>query len=219
MIPRENGGSVEAPLSLSRRGSSVFPPPIRHLADDGPLALLEAIQAGVDGVDVWPPFRLRLLAILRQECLDLGLHYSAAQICRVETAAAISPAIARELLRDLEDRLRDEQESLPRDIKGPDRMPLMRTLLEEIRMCVEETNAWQPHCSRLLDVIRQGCRELGLKFSLRQVDRLWDAITATPARIGDAVRELRNRLEDERSCESPARAADYNRQLSVGTAI
>jgi hypothetical protein len=186
-------------------------------SDDVALLLLEEIQSGVSASSPWPSFCSRLLSILRQECVDTDMPYSAAQAARIETAALADPGSAHALLRDLAGRIRDERESVSRQqINGPGRITILHAFLQEIQTSVEEATGWQPHCDRLLDTIRKGFRDLGMKFSLRQLDRVRTALNEGAAQVTDAVRELRNRLVDEQEHVLSARGSDREFQIAVG---
>jgi hypothetical protein len=185
--------------------------------DDVPFLLLEEIQSGTSASLPWPSFCFRLLSILRQECIDSGMSYSAAQAARIEAVALTDPRSACDLLRDLGCRLRDERESAPRtQATGSVRITLLHTLVQEIEVCVQEANGWQPHCDRLLETVRKGCLDLAMRFSLRQLDRLRRALEEGPAQVRDAVRELRNRMTDEQDDIALTRGPDRELQMAVG---
>jgi hypothetical protein len=172
-----------APLRLVPNLISLTAPETSN-PDDVPEIILDEIQSGAKDRPEWPSFCFRLLSILRQECLDAGLTYSAAQAARIETAARIAT---------------------------------LRILLEEILAAVNGANQWLPHCTRLLDTVRQGCRELGMKFSLLQIERLCGLIAA-PARLSGAVRELINRLCDEQEHAALISIPDYANPITAGIA-
>jgi len=54
----------------------------------------------------------RLVAAIKQRCLELGMEFSAVQAKRIEDALALDPERLQDLLRDLNNRLADEQEQI-----------------------------------------------------------------------------------------------------------
>ena len=172
----------------------------------------------------WEPFRVRLLEMLRHECLECGLTLSAAQVERIQASLTAEPSRTGDLLRDLRYRIADEEPAVallsqPR----PGRLGLMHRLIDEIQLTVEEqvpasTGAavpWPPHCISFLGLLEEGCMDLGLEFSLAQVRRIERAFTAGPERLGDLVRDLRNRVADEAGAPGVARHAPC--QLTAGS--
>src|SRR5579871_5207472 len=81
--------------------------------------MLDEIDAGSRGAARWPSFCLRLLAILKQECLRLNFRVAAAQVDRIEATEERDAELARDLLRDLRTRMSDE-ESASAPVRPPD---------------------------------------------------------------------------------------------------
>jgi hypothetical protein len=168
--------------------------------------VLDEIEAGVARASGWPAFCVRLLSILRQESVQAGFNLSTAQIERVEEMIEVSGEQASDLLRDLRNRIADEQRCTPMLIPlRSSRVALFQVLVREIEMTVKlEGNLWKSdsegcpsHCRRFVAAIKQGCVELGMEFSLAQVKRIENAIPLDPEPLGDLLRDLRNRLADE----------------------
>jgi hypothetical protein len=201
--------TVERPgstLRLIKTNPDVSDQQIRHVRTTHPGAngdllatLLAELQDGVKNADKWPPFCLRLLQLLKRECIQRNLRFSVLQVGRIEALAALDPVAARILLNDLGNRMRDEQDcSLPQNENQACRLETFDQLLQEVECSLRESSTWSPHCARLVEVVRRGCREMGLTFSLRQIDRLLAAIPTDFTFMIDLIRDLRNRLADER---------------------
>jgi hypothetical protein len=168
--------------------------------------LLDEIETGSHRLVPWPAFCLRLLGILKQECLRLDFRVAAAQIDRIEATEESDADLARELLRDLRTRMSDEERvSLPVG-KADDHPPeLLRAMVSEIEVSVLDaigdtscaSSPWPAHCSRLLATVRDGCAALGLRLTSTQVDRVEDAVTNGACQLRDVIRELGNRMLDE----------------------
>ncbi len=181
--------------------------------------LLEELENGVQTGN-WEPCHLRWLQILKGECIHSGLTLSTAQAERIEAALEVHPQQASDLLRDLRNRIADEERSTamlsPRK-HGRAGMPHL--LLDEIATTSFQNNeiAWPRHCVRFLAALKQECMEAGMDFSLAQVKRIEDAVTSYPERLGDLLRDLRNRLADEQEHTALiCVAATAPRQLTAG---
>ena len=190
----------------SRRNSSVL-----H-------ALLQEIESGLGPAANWPPFCLRLLQLVKRECRELGLRLSIVQVERMETQMGAYPDRAADMLRDLRNRIADETQGLVASQSlGPGRSTLLPELLKEVEMSSQEAFTWPSHGIRLFRLLKQGCLELGMEFSLSQINRIESALITHPEHLADLLRDLRNRLTDEQAGGGFVRLTDRtSRQLNVG---
>ena len=188
--------------------------------------LLEDLEAGLEQAR-WDPFRIRLLQILKTVCMQSGLVLSTIQAERIQAALETQPDETRELIRDLRNRITDE-ERCSDALSRPD-ASLLYLLLSEIETAVREriggaihyppNQSYMPrHGERLLAVLNQGCSELGMEFSLAQIRRIKGALTTDPERLTDLLRDLRNRFADEQAHTTLICVSDHgSRQLNVGS--
>ncbi len=184
--------------------------------------LLEEIEAGVAHSSGWPAFCMRLLQILRQQCIQAGLHLSTAQIERMDEAIEASSEWTRDLLRDLRNRIVDEERcNVTLVPPRSSRIALLNILVREIEITVQEEDHWKPdgacpsHCRRFLVAIQQECLELGMEFSLAQAKRIESALPAGPESLSDLLRDLRNRLADEQEQTALIRVPDATRRQRI----
>jgi hypothetical protein len=219
--PAEEHSSNSLQLVKTRTAESrVRAVPFRS-SDNPPSAdvvmmILSEIQTGVSEHGVWLPFCRRLIQILKREFIERGLEYSLAQVSRIETITEIDPLTTADLLDDLTNRVRDEQEYAPAQTDAG-RAVIVGSLLAEIEAGIRESAGWPPHCTRLLEIVRRACWTLGMAFSLRQIDRLFNAISSEPAQVSSLFRDLRNRLADELDRAALVRLPDQvPRQMTAG---
>jgi hypothetical protein len=181
--------------------------------------LLEELEAVASRP--WEAFCTRLLHILKRECIQSDLSLSTAQAERIEAAIDVRADQSQDLLRDLRNRITDERRcTAVANDQGPARAALLHILLAEIETTISERQheAWPRHCLRFLTVVGEGCAELGLEFSLAQVKRIESALADDPHRLGDLLRDLRNRMADEQEHTAPIRVPDrVPRQLTAGS--
>jgi hypothetical protein len=173
--------------------------------------LLDEMEDSVEQQSYCERFFPRLLDLLKQECVQSGLILSTVQIERIEAAVEVQPENIRDLFRDLRNRVADEEKcTAVLSHPGLRRPGLLLALLAEIETSVLETSFQErdpgsenacgrlpTHCTRFLTALKQGCTESGMEFSLAQVKRIENALTTQPDRLGDLLRDLRNRLADE----------------------
>jgi hypothetical protein len=180
--------------------------------------LLEEIEAEVEaalerGTEQKLLLR-RLLELLKQECVQCGMSLSAVQAERLESVIDTHPEQARDLLRDLRNRVTDEERcTAVLSNRGPGRAVVLHVFLSEIETTVRERglsgintesneSRWPRHSARFLRALKEGCMELGMEFSLAQVKRIESALASDPQRMGDLLRDLRNRMVDEQERSS-----------------
>lgn len=183
-------------------------------------------EIGQEGLCRWAPYRVRLLEILRRECIGFGLALSTVQVERIQAVVGSDPERANDLVRDLRHRIADEERSIAVvKYQGPGRSSLLHLLAGEIEATVEERSAstmgdgcaWPRHCARFLAAIEEGCVDLGMEFSLAQLKRIERALATSQERLRDLVRDLRNRLADEQErIALVCVARNAPRQLSAG---
>lgn len=179
------------------------------LSDDTWRMLLDEIETGSRGSTLWPAFCLRLLSILKQECLRLNFRIAAAQVDRIEATQERDPELARELLRDLRTRISDEESVSVPVVPPEEHTPvLMRTFVSEIELSIQEADGeicsastpWPAYCSRLLAAVRDGCTALGLRLTATQIGRVEDAALGGSRQLKALLRDLGNRMSDELGC-------------------
>jgi hypothetical protein len=168
--------------------------------------VLDEIETGVEQNSGWSACCVRLLRILKHECIQAGLHLSTVQIERMEEVLENDTHRAKDLLRDLRNRIADEERCTAVLVPlRSTRVALFHVLVKEIETAIQLAgNSWKSHgegcpshCRRFVAAIKQGCLELGMEFSRVQAKRVENALSADPERLRDLLRDLRNRLADE----------------------
>jgi transposase-like protein len=220
----EDEDTVRKPLQM------ISAPPLVRTESEGDKSsvmhlVLEQIETEIAQDSRWPAFCVRLLEILKQECMKAGFHLSTAQIERIEEVREVSDHRASDLLRDLRNRIADEERCTailipPRS----NRVALFHVLIRELETTAQlEKNLWKTdsgsprHCRHLVSTIKQGCLELGMDFSLVQAKRVENALSGDPEQLSDMLRDLRNRLEDEHELTELTRVPEHQpRQMAVG---
>ena len=187
--------------------------------------LLDEIETGARDSTRWPSFCLRLLRILKQECLRLDFHVAAAQIDRIEATEERDADAARDLLRDLRVRMSDEERVSVSVGQVDDYTPgLLHALVLEIEASERDAtlhgfSATPAYCSRLLATVKDACSNLGLRLTAAQVGRVEDAVSSGACQLGDLLRDLRNLMLDEleykKSVDLPVTS---QRHLTAGVA-
>jgi hypothetical protein len=204
---RQYAGSIEDKSVNIARGTVAFvaraSTSARSTSNGVRAMLLEQIEAGARSAPAWPGYCLRLLRILKDECVRLEFYGTSAQIARIDIEK-IDADVARDLLRDLRVRLSDEEaaSSSWRSAENYSR-GLLQALVLELRMALgsDGVATWPPYCLALLDAVREGCSQRVLRLALAQLNRIEGPVSNDPRQSEALLRDLSHRIEDDFECK------------------